>query len=276
MTEQSAQYETEQAVQPLHEQPLARQSHTGAVTPDQMLKIAVERGADVTQLEKLMDLHERWENREAEKAFVQAMNAFRADPPRLTKNHRVDYTTNKGRTQYDHATLDHVCEVIGCALANVGISYRWQTTQVESGAVQVTCILTHRDGHSEKTALQAMPDQSGGKNAIQAVGSVVTYLERYTLLAATGMAAEDQDDDGRIGGAAQQGATQGQGQTQGGTGNNRVTPAQIQSLLATAKKCGYSEADIKKMGGVKDLGQLSEDRYGKAMDWLKNNARVNQ
>src|SRR5690606_35194749 len=61
----------------------------------------------------------------------------------------------------------------------------------------VTCVITHELGHSERTTLSAAPDESGGKNSIQAVGSTVTYLQRYTLMAATGLAAKDMDDDGR-------------------------------------------------------------------------------
>ena len=53
-------------------------------------------------------------------------------------------------------------------------------------------------GHSEETTLKAPPDTSGSKNSIQAIGSTVTYLERYTLLAATGMAAAGMDNDGRF------------------------------------------------------------------------------
>jgi hypothetical protein len=52
-------------------------------------------------------------------------------------------------------------------------------------------------GHSEETTLKAIPDTSGSKNSIQAIGSTVTYLERYTLLAAMGMAAAGMDNDGR-------------------------------------------------------------------------------
>ena len=62
--------------------------------------------------------------------------------------------------------------------------------------IRVTCVLSHILGHSERVTLQASPDQSGGKNNIQAVGSTVTYLERYTLLAVTGLATAEQDDDG--------------------------------------------------------------------------------
>jgi hypothetical protein len=41
------------------------------------------------------------------------------------------------------------------------------------------------------------PDDSGGKNKIQAIASAKSYLERYTLLAITGLATKDMDDDGR-------------------------------------------------------------------------------
>lgn len=183
-----------------------RQEHQVAerqsVTPDRMLQIAIEKGADMAQLEKLMDLQQRWEANEARKAFVAALNAFKADPPRLVKNKHVDFTTSKGRTQYDHATLDHVSEEIGRSLARHGLSHRWDVDQSDPSCIRVTCVLTHDQGHSERVPMAAPADQSGGKNSIQAIGSTVTYLQRYTLLSATGMAVKGQDDDGHAGGAA--------------------------------------------------------------------------
>ena len=59
----------------------------------------------------------------------------------------------------------------------------------------VTCKITHELGHSEETSLSAPADSSGSKNAIQAIGSTITYLQRYTLLALTGLATHEQDDD---------------------------------------------------------------------------------
>lgn len=176
-----------------------------AVTPMAMLQLAVEKGASVDQLERLMALQERYEANEAKKEFVAAMTRFKENPKIIEKNATVDFTSQKGRTHYKHATLANVCDVIGPALSEVGISHRWETEQLDGGAVKVTCVLTHARGHSERTPLQASRDDSGNKNHIQAVGSVVTYLQRYTLLAATGMAVADQrDDDGRGGGKAGQ------------------------------------------------------------------------
>lgn len=167
-----------------------------AATPAALLQMAVQQGADLQKLEKLMELQERWEKNEARKAYVAAMNEFKANPPEISKNKHVKFETQKGTTEYDHATLHHVVNVITESLSKYGLSHRWTTEQVDGGTIRVTCVITHVQGHSESTTLQASADQSGGKNNIQALGSTVTYLQRYTLLAATGMAAKDSDDDG--------------------------------------------------------------------------------
>ena len=49
--------------------------------------------------------------------------------------------------------------------------------------------------------MSASPDTSGSKNAVQSIGSTVTYLQRYTLYSILGLASAEQDDDG--GAAAQ-------------------------------------------------------------------------
>ena len=165
-------------------------------TPMAMIGHALASGASVETMERLLALQERWEANEARKAFVEALARFKANPPAILRNRHVEFETRTGgKTSYSHATLDNVCDAIGCTLAATGLSWRWETEHLEQGIIRVTCILTHVGGHSERTALQASPDASGGKNPVQAVGSTVTYLQRYTLLAATGIAVQGQDDD---------------------------------------------------------------------------------
>lgn len=161
------------------------------VTPMVMLQMAVDKGADLDQLQKLMDLQERWESNEARKAFHSAMNDFKSDPPEITKDKHVEY----GTTKYAHSSLGNIADAISERMSKFGLSFRWDLSQDK--VITVTCIVTHALGHSEKTPLSAADDTSGGKNSIQAIGSTVTYLQRYTLLAATGLASKDSDDDGR-------------------------------------------------------------------------------
>lgn len=174
------------------------QAPSVAPNPLAMVADAIQRGTDPATIKALMDLADRFNATEARKAFVAALNDFKKNPPNIFKNKQVSFG-GQGKTAYKHATLDNVSGLIGAALAENGISHRWDTEQLESGMIRVTCVLTHALGHAERTPLQATPDTSGSKNSIQAVGSTVTYLQRYTLLAATGMAVQDQDDDGRQG-----------------------------------------------------------------------------
>ncbi|DAZ90903.1 TPA_asm: recombination protein bet [Cyanophage Cy-LDV1] len=168
-----------------------------AATPAHLLHIAVSQGADMEKLEKLMQLQERWEANEARKAFVSAMAAFKAEPMTVKKSKTVDFTSQKGRTHYTHATLADVVDAAVAGMGKHGLSHRWDVRQ-EAGRITVQCIVTHDRGHSESTSLTSNPDDSGNKNQIQQVGSAITYLQRYTLMAVLGLAASDmQDDDGR-------------------------------------------------------------------------------
>ncbi len=167
---------------------------SSAVTPMDMLKMAVSQGADLAKLEQLMALQERYEANEARKAFYKALSAFKAEGITVGKDSRVTYKTDKGVTDYKHASLGNICNIIGPALSRYGLSYRWDTVQVDA-RIKITCVLSHELGHSEKVSLEGGADASGGKNNIQAVGSTVSYLERYTLLAITGTATEQQEDD---------------------------------------------------------------------------------
>jgi len=163
-------------------------------TPMDLLQIAVTNDLAIEKIAQLMDLQLKWEANEARKAFVSAMNTFKANPPQIVKNKHVKF----GQTEYDHATLDHVCKAAMEGLSAVGISHRWNVTQAD-GLIHVTCVLTHEKGHSEETTLSGPADASGSKNAIQAIGSAVTYLQRYTLLAATGLAAGNDSDGSEAG-----------------------------------------------------------------------------
>ncbi|MGV4659111.1 ERF family protein [Burkholderia pseudomallei] len=165
-------------------------------TPGDLLRIAVENNADLDRLEKLMQLQERWEANEARKAFVTAMAAFKREPVEIYKRKRVGYETNNGGfVGYKHAELSDVTDAIAPAMAKHGLSFDWDIHQ-GNGMITVDCVVTHVMGHSKTVTMSGAPDNSGKKNLIQQAASTITYLQRYTLLAATGMSTKDEDDDG--------------------------------------------------------------------------------
>lgn len=177
-----------------------------SMTPADLLRIAVENNADLDRLEKLMQLQERWEANEARKAFVTAMAAFKREPVEIYKRKQVGYKTREGDfVGYKHAELSDVTAAIAPAMAKHGLSFDWDIHQT-SGLITVDCVVTHVMGHSKMVTMSGAPDNSGKKNAIQQAASTITYLQRYTLLAATGMSTKD-DDDGAGGADGQPGAS---------------------------------------------------------------------
>jgi len=156
-------------------------------TPNQLLSMAVQSGADIDKLEKLMDLQERWEKNEAMKAFSAAMTAFQANIPDIKK-------TRQGHNS-NYADINDIARAIKPALEDAGLSYRF-TQEQNDDRIKVSCVVTHLQGHQETAELTALADVSGGKNAIQAIVSAVSYLRRYTLTAVLGITTGLDDDDG--------------------------------------------------------------------------------
>ena len=158
-------------------------------------RAATDQAFSVEKLEHLLAVKERWEKEEARKAYVAALADFKTNPPHIVKDKQVSY----GNTRYRHATLGQVADAVAAGLARHSLSHSWAVAQ-DKGAVTVTCTLTHASGHSEAVSITGPQDDSGQKNGIQQVGSAITYLERYTLMAITGLAAADMDDDGQAAG----------------------------------------------------------------------------
>lgn len=186
------------ADRPLAEQP-KRVPAGRKVASDPMAILAemVRQGnVDVDTLDKLTSVAERWRANDAKAAFAADFAEFKKEPVDIRKNASVDYGQGDKRTQYDHATLHQVCDRIIAALGRHNMAHAWRTKN-ESGKVIVTTVLRHTSGHEEEVTLESAPDASGGKNSIQAIGSAITYLQRYGLIAITGFAVKGQDDDGR-------------------------------------------------------------------------------
>lgn len=225
---------------------MLRPETPATVTPMHMLQAAMDRGADLDKLQQLMDLQQRWEASEARKAFVAAMTVFKANPPDIIKTKLVSY----GNTSYKHATLADVCAAAIQGLAQVGISHRWDVDQ--SDRITVTCVLTHELGHSERVSMTAPADTSGQKNPIQAIASAVSYLQRYTLLSITGLAARDQDDDGQ------------------GADVATITGAQAADLTALAEEVGLNIDKLLAWLKVERVEDLAAVHYQKAIAALES------
>lgn len=164
--------------------------------PPALLAKALESGASVETLEKLMSLQERWQAQQAKKAFLYYISIFQNECPVLKKDKSVDF--GQGKASYSYAPLGSIAQQTKQLMKECGLSYRWEINEVEGGKmIQVTCIVSHIDGHSERTSMTGALDATGNKNAIQQRGSTVTYLQRYTLIGALGITSAEDDPDAK-------------------------------------------------------------------------------
>lgn len=178
------------AAQPLVAQP---QGALAANSPAAMMMAAMSQGASLEQVEKMMDLQERYEKREAEKAYNAAFAAFKAEAVRIVKGRKVTDGPLRGK---EYAELHDVVDAVTPALSRHGLSTAWKLTRDEKDWLEVTCTLKHVGGHSESVSMGGPPDAGGAKNALQARASTKSYLERYTLKAICGVAEGGDDTDG--------------------------------------------------------------------------------
>ena len=93
----------------------------GNETPARLIQLAMDKGADLEKLEKLLTLQERYEKNEARKEYHKAMAAFKADAPKIDKDKKVGYLNVK----YSHASLYNVTDKINTVLSKHGLSASW-------------------------------------------------------------------------------------------------------------------------------------------------------
>lgn len=165
-------------------------------TPAYLLQLAVEQGADLDKLERLMALQERWEANEAEKALNDAFANFKAEAVRIVKTKEIKDGPLKGKK---HAVCAEIIDATTPALSKYGLATSWRITKDTKDLIEVTARLKHRLGGVDTVSFSAAPDVGPGRNAIQARSSAVTYLERITLTAVLGLSAHENDDDGNGG-----------------------------------------------------------------------------
>ena len=162
------------------------------MTPMAMIDRAIASGANPDVLEKLLNLQERFEANQARKAFIENMSQAKAKfKPILKKNSGY-------KERYKYETLNDISDAVDAALSEFGFSYDWETEDLPNGLIRVTCVVTHEAGHSRKNSLSGNPkdtaDAAANMNGLQRMGGAVTYLQRYTLKAALGVAASSDTD----------------------------------------------------------------------------------
>lgn len=224
-----------------------------AVTPMAMLQQAIERGLSAETIDKMMGLAERWEANQARKAFNEAFSAFKSEAVTVARNRGITDGPLKGRK---YAELVSFVEAATPALSRHGLSASWNVTRDEKDWIEVTCIIEHILGGNKRVSLGGPPDVGGAKNLLQARISTVTYLERATFKAATGLAEQGDDKDGS-GGAKDDDA-------------GPVSADQLKALIALADEVNADKAMFCKYMKVESFAAIPASQFERAKQALNS------
>ena len=97
-----------------------------------------------------------------------------------------------------YTTLDAVVESIDKTATQYGLSFIQYPVNDEHGNTGIATIVLHESGEYLEFEPSFMKPE---KNTPQAIGSVLTYLRRYTLSAVFGIASEEDDDGNQASGS---------------------------------------------------------------------------
>jgi hypothetical protein len=95
---------------------------------------------------------------------------------------------------YKYATLDGLIENIRQPLASNGLSYTQMPSMSADGRVQIETLVMHSSGQWVSSVCEAPADNGKQMNAVQGVGSTITYLRRYSLASVFGVPFGDDND----------------------------------------------------------------------------------
>lgn len=176
------------------------------------------------------------------------------------ENATKDATNPAFRSTY--ASLGSVLEACLDALSKAGISV-WQFPfNGENDMIGVSTLLGHVSGQWIETSLMVRP----AKFDAPGVGSVITYLRRYALMAVAGMAPED--DDGNAAALARPEATVGSTSGRAGPVPIAKDDAARTARVAMFKRIRLAIAEAETVADLNRTGATAIANHG-VMDDLK-------
>lgn len=169
--------------------------HEAAPSATALIAQAIEKGLGVEQLEKLMALHERMEDRQAARDFADAMARFQLECPPIHRNKTADIASNSGaKFAYKYAELDEIARTVNPILTKHGLSYTWNMV-ADATMLTATCILRHANGHSVESIFTLPHATSAGMSPQQKYAAAYTFAQRKSLSAVLGLTTTDDDPD---------------------------------------------------------------------------------
>lgn len=172
--------------------PIVHQNE-GAALIGMIERAARDPNVDINKMERLFEMHQKMQERQAVTAFNAAMSAAQAEMPTVTRN--KDNTQTKSKYADLYAIADEALPTIH--KHGFGLSFS-EAPATKDDCLGVSCRATHSAGHSETYHFNVPLDGAGlkgnaNKTVTHAYGSTFTYGRRYATCGVFNIVVKDND-----------------------------------------------------------------------------------
>lgn len=230
------------------------------ISVGRMLQSALQSGVtkeNVDVLEKLMNLYERDQTRQAELAYNRAFAALQADRPKIVAVTPVP--DRDGNIKYHFARYEEIDEKMQPFLEKHGFAVSFKQSYGD-GTVTQTCIIRHRDGHKEENPFKCRIGKGPpGASEAQADGAASTYAKRHAYCNAFNIIIDPPDSDGAKSDVRDIGAP--------------ISRDKVTYLAELLKETNSDLPKFLAVAGVKSLEEIGEGSYSVLVNLLLNKRR---
>ena len=158
-----------------------------------LIERAIDKNVPVETMEKLLAMRRELKAEWAREQYQAALAAFQAELPVIKKTRKV--MNKDGKTErYRYAPLDSIVAQVKQLLEKHGFSHRTDAL-IEGKFVTAECVVTHREGHSERSRFAVPIEPTAFMNDAQKYASALTFTKRYAFCGALGILTGDADTD---------------------------------------------------------------------------------
>lgn len=222
-----------------------------------MLQAVIQGGItneNVAALEKLTDLYERMQSKDAEKQFTAAFNALQAEMPTIVASSVIP---NRGK----YERFEDVMRQIGPLLTRHGFTVSFSMDFKENRIVE-TCQLKHIGGHSQSNSFAV---RAGGKadSDTQADCKAATTAKRNALLNCLNVVIRQDCLQNEEGDASLEGDT-----------NAFLTPEQADEVERRVKDTDSNVPAFLQFAGGKTFATIPANRYNEIDAMLRRKEKA--
>lgn len=222
-----------------------------------MLRAVVDKGItqeNVGALEKLCDLYERMEAKNAEKEFASAFVQLQQDIPTIMGGRGIP--DKHGNIKFRYANFEDIDAIVRPICLRHGFSYAFKESGIDNGRITVTMLLQHSGGHCREIPYSVrVGNGPPGASESQADVSGHSYAQRGAL--ESGLAL-------RIVGAREDAKMEG----------GPITADQAFELERRVKETNSDVVAFLKYAGAWDFKSIASSRYDSLDDMLSRKERA--